>query len=109
MRINAEEIAYNIRTANRSPTERLLANLDLLDLDEFEVEPLAVHWFELCALGIAFQSDRVQLTINAYSQNLEGAILYVLYLQARNPFNEPEHATSTFIRALRSGWKPKLK
>ena len=109
MRINAEEIAYNIRTANRSPSERLLANLHLLELDEFEVEPLAVHWEALCALGIAFQADRVQLTINAYSPNLEGAILYVLDLKARNFFNEPEHATNTFIRALQSGWKPKLK
>lgn len=106
MRINAEEIAYNIRIQNRSPTERLLANLDLLELDEFEVEPLAVHWFDLCALGIAFQSDRVQLTINAYSRNLEGAILYVLDLQARIPFDDPEHATNTFVRALRKGLKP---
>jgi hypothetical protein len=34
VRLNAEEIAYNIRTQNPSPTERLLANLPLLDLDE---------------------------------------------------------------------------
>ena len=106
MRINAEEIAYNIRTATRSPTERLLANLDLLELDEFEVEPLAIHWSALCALGIGFQFDRVQLTINAYSRNLESAILYVIDLQARIPFNDPEHATNTFVRALQSGWKP---
>lgn len=106
MRISAEEIARDIRNLNRTPEQRFLANLDLIELDEFEVEPLAVHWFELCALGIAFQDDRVQLTINAYSRNLEGAILYVLDLQARIPFNDPEHATNTFIRALQSGWKP---
>ena len=106
MRINAEEIAYNIRTLNRSPEERLLANLDLLDLDEFEVEPLAVHWFELCACGIGFQSDQVQLTINAYSRNLEGAILYTLDVGQRLRFDSPEHATNTFVRALRKDLKP---
>lgn len=105
MRFNAEEMAYTIRTLNRSPEERLLAKLDLLLLDEFEVESLAVHWGALCALGIHFQSERVQSTINAYSQNLEGAILYVLDVQARHPFDGPEHATNTFIRALRKGLK----
>ena len=104
MRINAEQIAYEIRDLNRSPEQRLLANLYLLDLDEYEVEPLAVHWEALCALGIAFQADRVQVAINAYSQNLEAAILYVLDLNSRIPFNDPEHVTNTFVRALREGW-----
>ncbi|MDZ8083390.1 MAG: hypothetical protein RMX35_30540 [Nostoc sp. DcaGUA01] len=81
-----------------------MANLYLLDLDEYEVEPLAVHWEALCALGISFQSDRVQVSINAYSQNLEAAILYVLDLNSRIPFSEPEHATNTFVKALREGW-----
>ena len=104
MRINAELIAYDIRNLNRSPEERLLANLDLLDLDEFEVEPLAVHWEALCALGIHFQSERVQLTINSYSRNLERAILYTLDMGERLRFDSPEHATNTFAKALRSGW-----
>ena len=104
MRINAEQIAHAIRDLNRSPEQRLLASLYLLDLDEYEVEPLAVHWEALCALGIGFQADWVQVTINAYSQNLEAAVLYVLDLNSRIPFNDPEHATNTFVKALREGW-----
>ncbi len=104
MRINAEQIAYDIRNLNCSKQQRLLANLDLLDLDEFEVEPLAVHWEALCALGINFQSERVQLTINSYTSNLEGAILYTLDVGERLRFDSPEHATNTFAKALREGW-----
>lgn len=107
VRINAEQIAYDIRNLNRSPEQRLLANLELLDLDEFEVEPLAVHWEALCACGIAFQADQVQLTINSYTCNLEGAILYTLDVNERLRFDSPEHATNTFVRALRKGLKPK--
>lgn len=106
VRINAEQIAYDIRNLNRSPEQRLLASLELLELDEYEVEPLAVHWEALCALGIAFQSERVQLTINSYMRNLEGAILYTLDVGNRLRFDSPEHATNTFVRALREGWKP---
>ena len=104
IRINAEQIAYDIRNLNRSKQQRLLASLDLLDLDEFEVEPLAVHWEALCALGIGFQSERVQLTINSYSRNLESAILYTLDVDERLGFHSPEHATNTFAKALREGW-----
>jgi hypothetical protein len=107
MRINAEQIAYDIRDLNRSPEERLLANLYLLDLDEFEVEPLALHWQELCDLDINFQSEWVQSTINACAHNLESAILYTLDLNARIPFNNPEHATNAFVKALRQGYRPK--
>lgn len=106
MRINAEQIAYDIRNLNRSPEQRILANLYLLDLDEYEVEPLAVHWEAMCALGINFQSDRVQLTINSYSHNLESAILYTLDVGQRLRFDSPEHATNTFVKALRENWKP---
>lgn len=106
MRINVEEIGREIRNLNRSPEQRLLANLYLLDLDECEVEPLAVHWEALCACGINFQSERVQLTINSYTCNLESAILYTLDVGERLGFDSPEHATNTFIKALREGWKP---
>lgn len=107
MSINVEQIARDIRDLNRTPEQLLLANLYLLDLDEFEVEPLAVHWESLCALGINFQSDQVQININAFTHNLEGAILYILDLNARIPFNNPEHATNTFVMALRNNLKPK--
>lgn len=106
MRINAEQIAYDIRNLNRSPEQRVLDNLELLGLDEYEVEPLAVHWEALCALGIGFQSDRVQLTINSFTQNLEGAILYTLDVGNRLGFDSPDHATNTFVRALRKGLQP---
>lgn len=106
MRINAEQIAYDIRNLNRSPEQRLLDKLELLGLDEYEIEPLAVHWEALCALGIGFQSDWVQLAINSFTHNLESAILYVLDLNSRIPFNDPEHATRAFVKALREGWKP---
>ncbi|MHC5727130.1 MAG: hypothetical protein ACYTXY_23935, partial [Nostoc sp.] len=105
MKINAEQIAREIRNLNRSPEQRLLANLYLLDLDECEVEPLAVHWEAVCACGIHFQSERVQLIINSYSCNLESAILYTLDVGTRLRFDSPEHATNTFIKALRQGWK----
>lgn len=104
LRINAEQIAYDIRNLNRSPEQRLLANLELLDLDEYEVEPLAIHWEALCALGIQFQSERVQMTINSYTRNLESAILYTLDVGERLRFDSPEHATNTFVKALREGW-----
>lgn len=104
MRINAEQIAYDIRNLNRSPEQRLLANLELLDLDEYEVEPLAIHLEALCALGIAFQSERVQMTINSYTRNLESAILYTLDVGERLRFDSPKHATNTFVKALREGW-----
>lgn len=104
MRINAEQIAYDIRKLTRSPEQLILDNLPLLDLDEYEVEPLAVHWDALCALGIAFGYDRVQLTINSYSRNLERAILYTLNVGTRLGFDSPEHATNTFVKALREGW-----
>ncbi len=106
VRINAEQIAYDIRNLNRTPEQRLLANLELLDLDEYEVEPLSVHWEALCALGIAFQSERVQLTINSYTCNLEGAILYTLDVGERLRFDSSEHATNSFMMALRLGKKP---
>jgi hypothetical protein len=101
MRINVEQIARDVRDLKRTPEQRLLANLYLLELDEFEVEPLAVHWESLCALGIDFQSDRVQVNINAYSHNLEGAILYTLDVGRRLHFESPEHATNCFLLALR--------
>jgi hypothetical protein len=104
VRINAEQIAYDIRNLNRSKQQRLLANLELLDLDEYEVEPLAIHWEALCALGIAFQYDRVQITINAYTHNLESAILYTLDVGQRLGFSDPEHATNFFIGALDGRW-----
>lgn len=107
MKINAEEIARDIRELNRTPEQRLLASLYLLDLDEYEVEPLAQNWQALCALGINFQSDRVQLTINSYTRNLEGAILYTLDVGKRLGFDSPEHATNCFVMALRDGLKPK--
>lgn len=106
MKINVEEIAREIRNLNRSPEQQLLANLYLLDLDEYEAEPLAVHWEALCVLGINFQSERVQLTINSYTCNLESAILYTLNVGERLGFDSPEHATNTFVRALCEGWKP---
>ena len=106
MRINAEQIAYDIRNLNRTPEQRLLANLSLLELDEYEALPLAVHWEALCALGIHFQSNRVQETINAYPRNLEGAILYTLDVARRLRFDDADHATNTFIVALRKGLTP---
>jgi len=106
MRINAEQIARNIRNLNRTPEQRLLANLYLLELDEYEAEPLAVHWEALCALGIHFQSERVQETINAYTRNLEGAILYTIDVGRRLRFHDADHATNTFIKALRLGLIP---
>lgn len=105
MRINVEEIARNLRNLNRSPEQRLLADLYLLELDEYEVEPLSLHWEALCSLGINFQSERVQETINAYTQNLESAILYTLDVGRRLRFDDASHATNTFVKALREGWK----
>jgi hypothetical protein len=109
VRINAEQIAYDIRKLTRSPEQLILDNLHLLDLDEYEVEPLAAHWDALCALGIAFGYDRVQITINAYTRNLESAILYTLDVGNRLGFDSPDHATNTFVRALREGWQPGKK
>ncbi len=106
MAFNAEQIAYDLRAEHRSLETKILANLDLVELDEFEIESLAPHWEELCALGVGLHTDKVQLTINGYPQNLESAILYVLDLQAREPFNDPAHATRTFVKALTEGWKP---
>jgi hypothetical protein len=106
MRFNVEQIARDVRDLKRTPEQRLLANLYLLELDEYEVEPLAVHWESLCGLGIDFQSERVQVNINAYSQNLEGAILYTLDVARRLRFESPEHATNCFLLALRQGRKP---
>lgn len=107
MRINAEQIAYEIRNLNRTPEQRLLANLSLLELYEYEVEPLAVHYQALCNLGIQFHSERVQETINAYTRNLEGAILYTLDVAKRLRFDDENHATNTFMMALRQGLAPK--
>jgi hypothetical protein len=107
MRINVEQIARDVRNLKRTPEQRLLANLYLLELDEYQVEPLAVHWESLCALGINFQADWVQININAYTRNLEGAILYTIDVGRRLGFDTPEHATNTFVMALRENLKPK--
>ncbi len=105
MRINPEGIARTIRLLNQTPEQRVLEQLYLLELDEFQIEPLAIHWDELCSLGIHFESNGVQETINAYASNLEGAILYILDLNSRHRFYDTQHATNTFIRALRRGLK----
>jgi hypothetical protein len=109
MRINPEEIAYQIRKLNQPPERRILAQLHWLELDEFEIEPLVDHWEELCSLGIYFESPIVQEIINGHVSNLEGAILYVLDVAARHGFDEPLHATNTFVLALRKGLKPTRK
>lgn len=80
MKINVEEIAREIRNLNRSPERRLLANLYLLDLDEYEVEPLAVHWEVLCACGINFQSERVHKTVRRQCLAASLIILLTMYL-----------------------------
>ncbi|BAZ32811.1 hypothetical protein NIES4074_53180 [Cylindrospermum sp. NIES-4074] len=107
MRINPEEIARHLRQLNQTPEQRVLEELHLLELDEFEVEPLAIHWEELCSLGIHWESYRVQETMNAYSSNLEGAILYVIDFNYRIGFDDTNHATNTFLLALREDLKPK--
>lgn len=104
--MNVEQIAYDLRTQNQSLEKQILAKLDLLELDEFEVEPLAIYWEELCALAIPFQNDSVQMAITAHPQNLESAILYVLDINKRLKFESPKHVTNTFVKALREGWKP---
>jgi hypothetical protein len=51
MRINPENTAYQICKQNQPPEHRILTQLHWLELDEFEIEPLADHWEELCLLG----------------------------------------------------------
>ncbi|HLO88553.1 MAG TPA: hypothetical protein VK203_26585 [Nostocaceae cyanobacterium] len=109
MRINPEQIAYQIRKQNQPPEHSILEQLHWLELDEFEIEPLVDHWQELCSLGIYFESPIVQEVINGNVTNLESAILYVLDVASRLGFNDPEHATKTFVLALRKGLKPTKK
>jgi hypothetical protein len=107
MRINSEEIARTLRELKQTPEQRILRQLELLELDEFEVESLAFHWQTLCSLGVNFASHRVQETINAHSYNLEGAILYVIDVNSRLGLHDEHHATNLFVKALREGLKPK--
>lgn len=108
MQINSEEIARTLRELKQAPEQRILRQLDLLELDEFEAESLVFHWQTLCSLGVNFASYRVQEIINAHPYNLEGAILYVINVNSRLGLHDEHHATNLFVKALREGLKVAL-